>query len=77
LLPSTYVTAATNDPTYPETVFFYEECKKQGVETDFAEWSGFPHYFWIVPGIEKSSEYMDTWNEKLRSMIKASLEKKN
>ncbi|OAL57102.1 alpha/beta-hydrolase [Pyrenochaeta sp. DS3sAY3a] len=69
LLPQIYVTAMTNDPSYQETVFFYEECKKQGVKADYVEWSGFPHFFWIVPTLEKSREYMTTWNDKLRAMI--------
>lgn len=76
LLPPIYITAMTNDPSYPETIFFYEECKKQGVEVDLVEWSGFPHFFWIVPGLEKSREYINTWNEKLRGMIMQSLPKK-
>ncbi|KAH7078177.1 Alpha/Beta hydrolase protein [Paraphoma chrysanthemicola] len=69
LLPPTYITAMTNDPTYQETSFFYEECKKKGVEADFVEWYGLPHFFWIMPGMEKSGEYMRKLNEKLRGMI--------
>lgn len=64
----------TNDPTYQDTVFFYEECKKQGVEAELVEWPGLPHFFWSLPGMQKSREYMDIWNERLRVMIKHSLD---
>src|SRR5690348_1706051 len=74
LLPRVYVTAMTNDPTYQETVFFYEECKRQGVEADLVEWSGFPHFFWSLPGMQKSREYMEIWNQRLLGMIKYSMD---
>jgi len=64
-----YVTAATHDPTYQETVFFFQECKKQGVRVDMKEWVGMPHFFWIIPSLPKSAEFMAAWNEKLRGMI--------
>jgi versiconal hemiacetal acetate esterase len=76
LLPPVYATAMTHDPTYQETVFFYEECKKQGVKADLVEWSGLPHFFWSMPGMQKSREYMEIWNEKLQGMIKHSLDEK-
>ncbi|CAN9170088.1 unnamed protein product [Alternaria sp. RS040] len=69
LLPPIYIAAMTNDPTYQDTVFFHEECKKQGVKADLVEWSGLPHFFWSLPGMQKSREYMNVWNEKLRVMI--------
>jgi acetyl esterase/lipase len=64
----------TNDPTYQETVFFYEECRKQGVKAELVEWSGLPHFFWIVPGMQKSAEFLTVWNQKLQGMIKASID---
>jgi versiconal hemiacetal acetate esterase len=64
----------TNDPTYQETIFFYEECRKQGVMADLVEWSGLPHYFWIVPGMQKSTEFLTVWNKKLQEMIKVSID---
>ena len=45
LLPPVYVAACTKDPTHQETVFFYEECKKQGVKAELVEWAGWPHFF--------------------------------
>jgi acetyl esterase/lipase len=65
----------TNDPSHSETVFFYEECQKQGVEVDLVEREGLPHFFWIVPGMEKSREYQDIWNEKLRGLIAQAAER--
>jgi acetyl esterase/lipase len=69
LLPRVHVVATTQDPTYQETVFFYEECIKQGVEADLGEWVGLPHLFWIVPALPISIEFMEAWNGKLKDMI--------
>ena len=52
-------------------MFLFEECKKQGVEADLVEWVGLPHFFWAVPMLQKSQEFMRVWNEKLRAMIAA------
>jgi hypothetical protein len=55
-----------------ETVWFYEEMKKQGsrvrggsrgVEGMAAPWS--------VPGLRGSEKFMGVWNEKLRGVIKS------
>lgn len=69
LLPKSYIAACTKDPTHQETVFFYEEAKKQGVDVDLAEWVGWPHFFWVLPMLPKSAEFMEVWNTKLRDMI--------
>lgn len=69
LLPPTYIVATTKDPTHQEMIFFYEELKKQGVEADLVEWVGWPHFFWIIPMLQKSGEFMEVWNEKLKGMI--------
>jgi hypothetical protein len=50
-------------------LFLYEEMKKQGVEVDLVEWEGFPHFFWIVPMLKASAEFMGAWNEKLKGLI--------
>ena len=70
-LPPTYVAATTKDPTHQETVWLYEEMKKGGVKADLVEWEGWPHFFWIVPGLKGSEKFMEVWNEKLRGMIEA------
>lgn len=69
LLPKTYITACTKDPTHQETLFFYEECKKQGVLVDYKEWVGWPHFFWIIPVIPSSTAFMNEWNSQLAHMI--------
>jgi acetyl esterase/lipase len=68
-LPPTYIAAPTKDPTHQETVFLYEEMKKQGVRADLVEWEGFPHFFWIIPMLKETAKFMDVWNEKLRGLI--------
>ena len=75
LLPPTVVIATEKDPTFQETVWLYEEMKKQGVEAELAEWKGMPHFFWIIPMLKKSSEFLDAWNEKLRGLIELSSKK--
>lgn len=69
LLPPTYLAAPTKDPTHQETIFLYEEMTKQGVDADLIEWEGYPHFFWIIPMLQKSAEFMRVWNEKLRGLI--------
>jgi acetyl esterase/lipase len=71
LLPKTYIPACTKDPTHQECLFFYEECKKQGVDAQVVEWVGWPHFFWILPEslLPKSKEFLDVWCEKLRGMV--------
>jgi acetyl esterase/lipase len=70
-LPPCYIAACTKDPTHQETLFFYEECKKNGVTAELVEWVGLPHFFWAVPMLKKSQEFMTVCNEKLRMMIAA------
>jgi len=69
-LPPTYLAAPTKDPTHQETVFFAEELTAQGVKADLVEWEGWPHFFWILPMLKKSSEFMEVWNEKLSGMMR-------
>lgn len=72
LLPPTYVAATEKDPTYQETVWLYEAMQKEGVAgADLVEWTGWPHFFWIIPGLKGSAEFMRVWNEKLKGMIGA------
>lgn len=66
-----YFAAPTKDPTYQETTFFFEECKKQHVEAELVEWVGWPHCFYVIPTLPKSAEFMEVWNDKLKLMIAA------
>ncbi|KAK5312382.1 hypothetical protein LTR70_008224 [Exophiala xenobiotica] len=67
-LPPCYIAACTKDPTHQDTLFFSEECKKQGVAADYVEWVGMPHFFWSLPMLKKSQEFMSTWSKKLKDM---------
>jgi acetyl esterase/lipase len=69
LLPPTYIAAPTKDPTHQETLFLHEEMKKQGVDADLVEWTGYPHFFWTIPMLQESVKFMAVWNEKLRGLI--------
>lgn len=67
-LPPLYIAATTKDPTYPETTFFAEKCREGGVDLDLVEWTGFPHFFHVIP-TPKSAEFMKAWSDKLNGMI--------
>jgi len=67
-LPPCYIAACTKDPTHQDTLFFSEECKKQGVAADYVEWVGMPHFVWSLPMLKKSQEFMSTWSKKLKDM---------
>ncbi|ERF76626.1 hypothetical protein EPUS_04446 [Endocarpon pusillum Z07020] len=69
LLPPSCIMSPTKDPTNQETVFLYEEMKKQGVDADLVEWEGYPHFFWTVPMLKASAKFMEVWNEKLKGLI--------
>jgi acetyl esterase/lipase len=64
-----YIPACEKDPTFQESLFFYEECKKQGVDAEFQEWKGLPHFFWGIPTMKKSQDFMDVWCHKLNEML--------
>ncbi|KAK6381504.1 hypothetical protein LTS17_004562 [Exophiala oligosperma] len=70
-LKQAYIIATSVDPTYYETLFFYEELKKNGVDVELGHYVGWPHYFWIDPSLPKSKEFMEKWNSKLREMVAA------
>lgn len=42
----------------------------EGVEVGLVEWKGWPHFFWIVPGLIGLEKFMKVWNEKLGGGIK-------
>lgn len=68
-LPRTYIAACTKDPTHQETLFFYDVCKKHGVAVELVEWKGLPHYFWVLPMLSKSEEFLRVWVDKVRDMV--------
>ncbi|ETN36202.1 uncharacterized protein HMPREF1541_08479 [Cyphellophora europaea CBS 101466] len=69
LLPQTYIAACTNDPTYQETMFFYEECKKHGVVVEVKEFVGWPHFFWGIPTLAATEVFQSVWCQKLNEML--------
>lgn len=65
-----HIAATTADPTYMETLSFYQECKSQGVKATLKEWIGLPHFFWIIPMLSESKVFMDEWCEVLKNMMR-------
>jgi hypothetical protein len=39
------------------------------VDAELVEWKGMPHFFWIIPILSKSKEFMEVWNAKLKGLI--------
>lgn len=68
-LPLVYLAACTKAPTHQDTIFFSEECKKQGVNVEMDQWVGWPHFFWILSMLPVSSEFMKFWCRKLKGMV--------
>lgn len=65
------MTAGTNDATYQETIFFYEECRKHGVCVELEEFVGWPHFFWIVPGLKGTDDFLRLWCQKMDEYLAA------
>jgi acetyl esterase/lipase len=68
-LPQTALLACTNDPTYDETLIFHGALTKAGVSASLEVFHGYPHFFWIIPGLEGTGRFLDMWGVKLRGMI--------
>jgi hypothetical protein len=71
-LQNVYIAAPTKDACHQECLFFYDECVKQGVQVEFREWKGWPHFFWAVPVLRESRVFMEVWCEKLKEMLGSS-----
>jgi versiconal hemiacetal acetate esterase len=48
---------------------FDDKLKKEGVEVSHYACRGYPHFFWILPMLQKSQELMEKWAAKIREMV--------
>ena len=69
-MPPTYLAACTKDPTYDETFILHDKLKKLGNDVSLAVWDGYPHFFWMLPMLQKSKEFMARWAEEVRRLVK-------
>ncbi|OCL07406.1 alpha/beta-hydrolase [Glonium stellatum] len=68
-LPPTYLAACTKDPTYDETCILHDRLEKLGNDSALAVWEGYPHFFWVLPMLGKSGEFMAGWAEEVRRLV--------
>lgn len=48
---------------------FRDEMTAQGCQVEFREYKGYPHFFFIVPMLKASQEYLDDIVAKIREMV--------
>jgi hypothetical protein len=46
-----------------------DKLQKLGVNSSFEVVKGFPHFFWMLPMMAKSQEFMSKWAEEIRQMV--------
>jgi acetyl esterase/lipase len=68
-LPKTWLVACSKDPTFNEMVMFHEQLRRSGVDVKMEMARGFPHFFWMLPTLQRSQELMDSWTLRLKEMI--------
>jgi acetyl esterase/lipase len=68
-LPKTWLVACTKDPTLDEMMMFHDKLKASGVDVRIEFAHGYPHFFWMLPMLQRSQELMDSWTTRLREMI--------
>ena len=68
-LPKTWLAACTKDPTHDEMLMFYDKLQKEGVDVKLEVCKGYPHFFWMLPMLGKSQEFMGIWAERVREMV--------
>jgi acetyl esterase/lipase len=68
-LPRTWIVACSKDPTHDEMLMFTDKLKKEGIDVSLEVCEGYPHFFWMLPMLQKSQEFMGKWVEQIRQMV--------
>jgi versiconal hemiacetal acetate esterase len=68
-LPPTYLVACGKDPTHDEILMLRDEMIEQGCQVECREYQGYPHFFFIVPILKASQEYLDNIVVKIQEMV--------
>lgn len=58
-LPPTYLVAFGKDPLRDDVLVLERELKKVNVKTKLDYYEGFPHLFWVVPGLRTGKIAVD------------------
>jgi len=56
--PPVYIATCGKDPLRDDGKVLEAMLKKEGVKTKSDFYDGFPHYFWLFPGIERGEEFL-------------------
>jgi hypothetical protein len=48
---------------------FDDKLKKEGVNVSLEVCWGYPHFFWMVPMLQKSQELVTKWADQVRQMV--------
>jgi len=68
-LPKTWLVACSKDPTWSDMIMFHDKLRRSGVDVKLEIARGYPHFFWMLPTLQRSQELMDTWTVRLKEMI--------
>lgn len=56
--PPTYIATCGKDPLRDDGRVLEKMLKKEGVKTRSDTYEGFPHYFWLMPGIKGGEQFL-------------------
>jgi versiconal hemiacetal acetate esterase len=68
-LPHTYLVACGKDPTYDEILMLRDEMEAQGAHVELKVYEEYPHFFFIVPTLKASAEYLDVLVTKIKELV--------
>jgi versiconal hemiacetal acetate esterase len=68
-LPRTYLVACGKDPMHNEILMLRDEMEAQGASVELKVYEGYPHFFFIVPTLKASAEYLDGIVAKIRELV--------
>lgn len=70
-LPPTYLVACDKDPTHDEVMMLNAEMKELGCKVDLKLYKGYPHFFFIMPLLKASQEYLEDIVKHIQEMVVA------
>jgi versiconal hemiacetal acetate esterase len=68
-LPPTYLVVTDKDPTRDDGLVFEKEAKKAGVKIKMDFYEGFPHMFWLIPGMKEGDKWAGNLVEGLKWVV--------
>lgn len=57
------------DPTYDEMVMLHKELQSRAVKSELKVYTGYPHYFFIVPMLQASQAYMQDVVKRIQALV--------